>query len=182
MHVALRPDLDQCDGESAGLNQGTAAARYTTYEREDKGVPAEEHLQFMEVLDYLTAKQGCAIVHPETHHEVTVGLDSRSNWFVQTILPESPGTAPRKNLKSVGLKTKPRETRMNFGPQAGKTVKFFTVSGDFKSAETSARAALSVFEILWRVHAGEWLWVTAAQYDDRGKPNRPGVWPPAPER
>jgi hypothetical protein len=143
-------------------------------------VPADNHLQLNEVLDYLKAKQDCAIIHPESKHEVAIEFDRKSNWFVQAgPLKDAPDSAVQNKLKQAKLKTKSREMSMHFGPNRGKTIQFFTVSGDFKSADAAARAALSMFDILWQVPATEWLWVTAMQYDDRDEPKRPEVWPPA---
>jgi hypothetical protein len=58
-------------------------------------------------------------------------------------------------------------------------IQFFTISGNFKDAESAVRAALAIFEIVWKVPATEWLWVTEMQYDSRDEPVRPTVWPPS---
>jgi hypothetical protein len=136
-------------------------------------------LQLNEVLDYLQAKQDCAIVHHEGNHEVAIEFDRESNWLVRATLKDAPGLAVQTTLKAAKLKTRSREVQLQFGRNRGKTIQVFTVAGDFKSADAAARAALAIFEILWHVSATEWLWVTAMQYDDRDEPKRPTVWPPA---
>lgn len=132
-----------------------------------------------EVLDYLDAKQDCAIIHPESEHEVAIEFDRKSKWFVQAKLKDAPDAAVQKKLKAAKLRAKSRKMQMRFGPNRGKTSQFFNASGDFRSADAAARAALSMFDILWPVPATQWLWVTAMQYDDRDEPKRPEIWPPA---
>jgi len=141
-------------------------------------VTADKHLQFREAIDYLKAKQDCAIIHPDSEHEVRIEFDGKSNWYVRATLKDSPDSAVKKQLKAAKLKVGSREMQMHFGPLQGKTLQLFTVAGDFDSAEDAAQAALSIFGILWRVPANEWLWVTAMEYDDRDEPKRPNVWPP----
>ena len=142
-------------------------------------MPAEKHLQLDEVLDFLKEKQDCAIVDVEGEHEVAINFDREASWHVGATLKESPDSVIKKKLKAAGLKVKSRELTPHFGPQRGKTIQFFRVAGDFKSAEAAARSALSILNILWQVPADQWLWVTAMQYDDRDDPKRPDVWPPA---
>ena len=139
---------------------------------------SDEHLQFTEVLNYLKDQQQCAIVHVASLHEVTIGFDRRSTWHVQTTLKQSPDASVQRRLKAAKLKTHSREMHMAFGPNRGETIRIVTVAGDFESAETAARTALSIFDIAWQVSATEWLWVTASLYDDRGDPKRPAAWPP----
>jgi hypothetical protein len=99
--------------------------------------------------------------------------------YVQATLQESPAAMVRKKLKAGGLTTRSREMQTRFGRDRAKTIQLFTAAGDFKSPESAARAALSVFVVLWQLPVTEWLWVTARNYDDRDEPKRPSVWPPA---
>jgi hypothetical protein len=142
-------------------------------------VPNQDHPQLAEVLAYLNAKQECAVVHPPSNHEVAIEFDRTSEWYAQATLQEAPDATAQKKLKAAGLKTRSREMQMGFGASRGKAIQFFTAAGDFKSPEDAARAALSVFVVLWQLPVTEWLWVTAREYDDRDEPKRPGVWPPA---
>lgn len=142
-------------------------------------MPDNDHLQLTEVLDYLKANQDCAIVHPDSTHEVAIEFDRDAKWFVQAMVKDAPDAGMQKWLKAAELETNSREFTPRFGSQAGKTFKFYTVSGYLKSAEAAARAALSMFDILWQVPTNEWLWITALQFDDREELKRPSAWPPA---
>jgi hypothetical protein len=144
-------------------------------------MPTDDHPQIEEVVAFLRAKQACAIVHPndqDESREVSIHLDDRSKWHVQALIFGFPRPDVRKRLKAAGLRIRHREMRMHFGPQRGTTVQFFAVARGFDHPEAAARAALAVLEILWALLATEWLWVTAMEYDDRGEPERPPVWPP----
>lgn len=142
-------------------------------------MPAEDHLQLSEVLDYLKANQDCAIVDPDTGWDVVIEFDRAANWRVNTMLKVAPESTAKRKLKAAGLKTNIRKMLMHFGPHRGETIGFFTVDGEFDSADAAARAALSVFATVWQVPTTRWLWVTAIQHDDREEPKRPSVWPPA---
>ena len=133
----------------------------------------EEHPQLQEALDYLGANDDCAIVHTQSEHEVAIEFDRDSSWYVQTVLKESPVPEIVRKLKAAKLTTSTRKVIPQFGPHAGKVMEIVTVAGDFKSAKSAAQAALSVFDIIWKVPSTEWLWVAAIQPDDRDEPKRP---------
>jgi len=67
---------------------------------------------------------------------------------------------------------------MHFGPDAGKTVSFHEIKGQFNDLSSAAVAALALARRLAGVADTEWLWVTHFEPDDR--PDEPPK-PPEPE-
>jgi hypothetical protein len=140
---------------------------------------SRDHPQFSEIMERLNSARGCAIVRCSTKQEIAIEFDRRSKWGVVAGSKSLPSSDVQKDLAAIGFATESREMQMRFGPHSGKTLQFWQIVGRFGTAEEASNAALSALQILCGAAPTEWLWVTEAEYDNRGEPNPPAIWPPA---
>lgn len=137
---------------------------------------AADHLQLGEVLERLGHDAACSIVDPREEHvrEVAVRLNERRRWTVEARVNDKPPTDVLALLSADRFDVARVEDQVRLGPNRGKHFAYFLIHRAFDDVEAAARAGLALFARLWPPPAGEWLWITAENYADRGEPDPPG--------
>lgn len=135
----------------------------------------EQPLQLDEVVTAIRKSGACAIVHLPTHQDVDLYTDIYSKkepWRVRTVFREVPGKDVLRAALALGFHLSSIESR-----KAGPT---YELSRNCFGDTAAAIKAISLMRLLPGVHADDWLWVTASEYDDREvpPPNPPENWPP----
>ena len=138
---------------------------------EDTVVP-NKPLQQDEVIAFVSASpsRSCAVVHVASKREVKLFADAKTTWMIQSMLTNPPDEQLLRAVGSLRVKHTPREMHIVFGPQRGKVIVLHLLRGRFRTLASAASASLALARLLAGVPDAERLWVTSAEYDDRGEP------------
>jgi hypothetical protein len=132
-------------------------------------------IQLDEVVAAIRRSGECAIVHVPTLQEVDLYADiynKKEPWCVRTLFPDVPEKDLLRAALALGFQLSSTESA-RFGPT-------YELSRNCFGDTAAAIKAIELARLLPGVGAGDWLWVTASQYDDREvpAPEPPENWPP----
>jgi hypothetical protein len=132
-------------------------------------------LQVDEVVNALSQRGGCTLVHIDSEEEVDIykgSGDEARPWVVRYSHYEILDKPVLKRALSLGLQLR--------DPCPDDTHRRYELYSHVMGITAAAIKALSLARALPGVPANAWLWVTVYEYDERGElPAPPSPWPPA---
>jgi hypothetical protein len=168
--------MSPSEERSADLGEGSIEAQLEAMLRDSMTGHDAGQLQFDEVVEVLSRREGCTLVDLESKQEVNVYKgtgDETYPWYVGwSHYHQLPQSEVVMNALREGFQLR------QFPP--GNSPRCFQLYKNCHTHRVAASAALKLARMLPDVSPDRWLWVTCFDDDQRGDPPLPpSPWPPA---